>query len=77
MRVFMLLLTVAILAATVFLQFSVAPPSPHSDVVGEEAADLPRVPQRPEDLPAFEEQMRGFMESAGEERRRYMEEAGL
>lgn len=77
MRVLVLLLVVGVLGWIGYLQLSLAPPAPDPAAVGAETVEAPRVPQRPEDLPAFEERMHGFMESAGEQRRRSVEEAGL
>lgn len=73
MRLIVLLLALLIVGLLVHRQLAVAP-APSVELPGDgAAAEVPRVPQRPQDLPAFEQQLQQFMHDSAEERRRQLE----
>ena len=73
MRMIVILLALLMVGLLVYQQLgglsdrSIDPPG------GEAGAEVPRVPQRPQDLPAFEQQMHQFMQDSAEERRQRLD----
>lgn len=72
MRLIVLLLVLLIVGWLVHRQLAVAP-APPVELPGNGASEVPRVPQRPQDLPAFEQQLQQFMHDSAAERRRELE----
>jgi hypothetical protein len=75
MRLILILLALAIVGFLVYGQIGKVrvPPDDLPDTGS--GVEAPRVPQRIEELPAFEGQMERYMDATHEERRRRLEEA--
>lgn len=69
MRLIMLLLALAVAALLVYRQLS-QPLTPQAPVVVE---GVPAVPQRPQDLPRFEQELNQFVDEAAAKRMRELE----
>ena len=73
MRMILLLLALLIVGLLVYQQLG-GPPDRSIEVPdGGAASQAPRVPQRPQDLPAFEQDMQQFMQDSAEERRQRLD----
>ena len=73
MRLIVLLLALLIVGWLVYQQVAGVPERSIETPTGEAAVEVPRVPQRPQDLPAFEQQMQQFMHDSAEERRQRLD----
>ena len=73
MRLILLLLALLIVGWLVYQQLAGVPERAVETPAGAAGVEVPRVPQRPEDLPAFEQQMQQFMHDSTEERRRQLD----
>jgi hypothetical protein len=73
MRMILILLALLIVGLLVHQQLGGLPDRSLEPPGGDAAAEVPRVPQRPQDLPAFEQQMQQFMQDSAEERRQRLD----
>lgn len=73
MRMILILLSLLIVGLLVYQQIGGLPDRSIDLPTGEAAVEIPRVPQRPQDLPAFEQQMQQFMHDSAEERRQRLD----
>ena len=73
MRMIVILLALLMVGLLVYQQLDGLPDRSIDPPGGEAGAEVPRVPQRPQDLPAFEQQMQQFMQDSAEERRQRLD----
>ncbi len=73
MRMILLLLALLIVGLLVYQQLGGLPERSIEPPEGEAASQAPRVPQHPQDLPAFERDMQQFMQDSAEERRQRLD----
>lgn len=73
MRMIVILLALLVVGLLVYQQLGGLPDRSIDPVGGETGPEVPRVPQRPQDLPAFEQQMQQFMQDSAEERRQRLD----
>lgn len=73
MRSIVVLLALLIVGLLVYQQLGGLPGRSVEPVDSETGPEIPRVPQRPQDLPAFEQQMQQFMQDSAEERRQRLD----
>lgn len=73
MRMILLLLALLIVGLLVYQQLGGIPDRSIDPPESEAGSQAPRVPQRPEDLPAFEREMQQFMQDSAEERRQRLD----
>jgi hypothetical protein len=73
MRLIVLLLALLIVGFLVYRQIGVIPERSVDVPAAGSGPEAPRVPQRPQDLPAFERQMDQFMQDTADERRRQLD----
>jgi hypothetical protein len=73
MRLIVLLVVLLIIGLLVHRQIGEIPDRSVDVPAAGSGPEVPRVPQRPQDLPVFERQMDQFMQDAGEERRRQLD----
>lgn len=73
MRLIVILLALLIVGLLAYQQLGGLPDRSIEPVGGEADAQVPRVPQRPQDLPVFEQQMQQFMQDSAEERRQRLD----
>lgn len=72
MRLIMLLLALAVAALLIYRQLS-QPVTPQAPVVVEGLPQTPAIPQRPQDLPRFEQELNQFVDEAAAKRMRELE----
>ncbi|MFO8003412.1 hypothetical protein [Thioalkalivibrio sp.] len=73
MRLILMLAALLIVGLLLYRQIGEVPDRALDVPAADSGAEVPRVPQRPQDLPVFEEQMHEFMQDAGEQRRRQLD----
>ena len=73
MRMIVILLALLIVGLLVYQQLGGLPSRTIDPVDDETGPEVPRVPQRPQDLPAFEQQKHQFMQDSAEERRQRLD----
>ena len=73
MRLILLLAAVLIVGLLLYWQIGGIPDRSIEVPAAGSGPEVPRVPQRPQDLPVFDEQMQQFMQDTGEQRRRQLE----
>ncbi len=75
MRLISLLLVMLAIMFVVYKQLGGSSESRVERAPNSDSVDVPQVPTRPQDVPAFKERMNDFMQDAAEERAKKMEEA--
>jgi hypothetical protein len=73
MRMIVILLALLIVGLLVYQQLGGLPDRSIDPAGSETGTEVPRVPQRAQDLPAFEQQMQQFMQDSAEERRQRLD----
>ncbi|MFO8154025.1 hypothetical protein [Thioalkalivibrio sp.] len=73
MRMILMLLALLIVGLLVYRQLGGLSDRPSAAPDGATESQAPRVPQRPQDLPAFEQEMQQFMEDSAQERRQQLD----
>ena len=73
MRMIVILLALLIVGLLVYQQLGGLPDRSIDPEDSETGTEVPRVPQRAQDLPAFEQQMQQFMQDSAEERRQRLD----
>jgi hypothetical protein len=73
MRLILMLAALLIVGLLVYRQIGEIPDRSMDVPAAGSGPEVPRVPQRPQDLPVFEEQMQQFMQDTGEQRRRQLD----